>query len=240
MRRTTSVISAISAAILLVILFCGIYVSDYYAASDEAVKALASDNGISVEVLQDKVIFSPSLPKAGFIFYPGGKVEFTAYAPLMEALAERNILCVLLQMPGNLAVLDMDAANGISEQFPELDQWYIGGHSLGGSMAASYVSKSTEEFEGLALLASYSTANLSDTELQVISLFGTEDGVLNREKYEKYRSNLPQDAVEISIEGGNHAYFGSYGNQEGDGTASIIPQQQVQITADALAAFFTE
>lgn len=64
--------------------------------------------------------------------------------------------------------------------------------------------------------------------------------MLNREKYEKYRSNLPQDAVEISIEGGNHAYFGSYGNQEGDGTASIIPQQQVQITADALAAFFTE
>lgn len=171
MRRTTSVISAISAAILLVILFCGIYVSDYYATSDEAVKALASDNGISVEVLQDRVIFSPSLPEAGFIFYPGGKVEFTAYAPLMEALAERNILCVLLQMPGNLAVLDMDAANGISEQFPELDQWYIGGHSLGGSMAASYVSKSTEEFEGLALLASYSTANLSDTELQVISLF---------------------------------------------------------------------
>lgn len=240
MKRRISIISAVSAVILLIILFCGIYISDYYPASSEAVKALASDNKISVEVLHDRVIFSPSLPEAGFIFYPGGKVEFTAYAPLMEALAERNILCVLLQMPGNLAVLNTDAADGIPEQFLELDTWYIGGHSLGGSMAASYVSECSDEFEGLALLASYSTADLSGTALRVISLIGTEDGVLNQEKYEKYRFNLPQDTVEISIEGGNHAYFGSYGDQEGDGAAAITPREQIQVTADSLTSFFIE
>ena len=158
----------------------------------------------------------------------------------MKALAERNILCVLLQMNCNLAVLDINAAESIPEQHPEIAVWYIGGHSLGGSMAASYVSKHPEEFKGLALLASYSTTDLSGSVLQVISLFGTEDGVLNQEKYGKYRSNLPQDTVEISIEGGNHAYFGSYGNQEGDGNASITPRQQIMITADALATFFAE
>lgn len=164
---------------------------------------------------ENMTIFAPENPAVGFVFYPGGKVEYTAYAPLMLALAERDILCVLVEMPLNLAVLDMGAAEGIPEQYTEVETWYIGGHSLGGSMAASYAAEHTEEYAGLVLLAAYSTAEISD--MDVISLYGSEDGVLNREKYQEYRSNLPESTVETVIEGGNHAGFGSYGFQEGDG-----------------------
>ena len=101
-------------------------------------------------------------------------------------------------------------------------------------MAASYVSKHTEDFEGLVLLASYSTEDLSDSGLKVFSVYGSEDGVLNREKYEEYRSNLPEDTVEYVIEGGNHAGFGSYGEQEGDGQARISQGEQIAITVEKI------
>ena len=171
------------AVLLAVCIAFGVYVNDYYHAD----------------------------PTAGLIFYPGGKVENTAYAPLLHDLAEDGILCVLVKMPCNLAVLDMNAADSIPERFSEVTDWYIGGHSLGGAMAASYAAKHTDELDGLVLLAAYSTADLTDSGLRVYAAYGSEDGVLNREKYEADRINLPQDTTETVIDGGCHAGFGSYG-----------------------------
>ena len=226
-----------AAFLLLLMLGCGIYVSDYYRA-EETIGALIPS--VSVEISDDRMIFLPEEAEAGLIFYPGGKVEFTAYAPLMAELAQQNILCVLLKMPLNLAVLDMDAANGIQEKYPEIEEWYIGGHSLGGSMAASYVVDHVDEYEGLILLGSYSTAELANTDLNVISIYGSEDEVLNSEKYENNRTNLPADFTEYEIEGGCHAYFGVYGHQDGDGTPTISNQQQIEITAQQIADWMEE
>ncbi len=114
--------------------------------------------------------------------------------------------------------------------------WYIGGHSLGGAMA-HYAAKHTDELDGLVLLAAYSTAALTDSGLRVYAAYGSEDGVLNREKYEADRTNLPQDTTETVIDGGCHAGFGSYGAQKGDGTPTISAEEQQRQTADALAAW---
>lgn len=235
MNKKWKIFVAILAVLLVIILACGIYVGDYYRAGEVAVVAMADGSGITVTETKDRTVFAPDAPEAGLIFYPGGKVEYTAYAPLMKALAEKSILCVLLEMPCNLAVLDMSAAEGIPAEFPEIDTWYIGGHSLGGSMAASYAAEHTEEFSGLVLLAAYSTAEITD--LSVISLYGSEDGVMNREKYQECRKNLPENTVETVIEGGNHAFFGNYGLQDGDGEALITAEDQIVITAEELFAF---
>jgi alpha/beta superfamily hydrolase len=152
----------------------------------------------------------------------------------MEKLAENGILCVLVHMPGNLAVLDINAADGIREMYPEIKTWYIGGHSLGGAMAASYAAKHSEDFSGLILLAAYSTADLSDSGLSVISVYGSMDGVLDRTQYEKYLPNLPDKAKEVVIEGGCHSYFGNYGMQEGDGTPTITREEQMEETVEAI------
>jgi alpha/beta superfamily hydrolase len=152
----------------------------------------------------------------------------------MEKLAENGILCVLVHMPGNLAVLDVNAAEGIQEMYPEIKTWYIGGHSLGGAMAASYAAKHSDDFSGLILLGAYSTVDLTDSGLAVLSVYGSRDGVLDKEKYEKYFFNLPDKAEEVVIEGGCHSYFGSYGMQEGDGTPTITREQQMEETVEAI------
>lgn len=215
---------------------CGIYIGNYYHADSAALEVIENpENGISVtEEKNDYIVFAPENPSAGLIFYPGGKVQYEAYAPLMEACAQKGILCVLVHMPGNLAVLDINAADGIREQFPGIDHWYMAGHSLGGSMAASYLGSHTEEFDGLILLAAYSTEDLSGTDLDVLSVYGSEDGVLKMDSYEKYRENLPDDFTEYVIPGGCHAGFGSYGPQDGDGQPEISSEEQIRLTVDAI------
>ena len=225
----------IAAAVLLVLAAAvAVYAGDYYRAEETAAMAMKGNETVRVEQTGNLTVFAPEDPAAGFIFYPGGKVEHTAYAPLLLSLAEEDILCVLVQMPLNLAVLDSGAAAEIPEQFPELETWYIGGHSLGGSMAASWAAKHTEELDGLILLAAYSTADLQASGLDVMSIYGSEDGVLNLGKYTAYLPNLPENTLEVVIPGGNHAQFGWYGDQDGDGTAAISREEQLQITVRSI------
>lgn len=236
-------ITAIIVAAVLIILttVCGIYLNDYYRADYDAVaEAITEAKDIEIYELDEKVtVFSPTWEsEVGFIFYPGGKVEARAYEPLMAALASRGIVAVLCEMPFNLAVLDVGAAEGIPEMLPEVKSWYIGGHSLGGSMAASYLADNKDIIDGLVLLGSYSTANVSDS--RALSIYGSEDGVMNREKYEQYRSNLPEGFTEVTISGGNHAYFGMYGEQDGDGKATIKAEEQIDYTAARIAEFILQ
>lgn len=219
----------------ILVLCCFAYVSDYYPADDTAAAALVSDDMVTVEqTTKNMIVFSPQNPSAGLIFYPGGKVEYTAYSPLLHDLAAQGILCVLVKMPCNLAVLDINAAEGIQEMFPEIASWYIGGHSLGGSMAASYVAGKTADYHGLILLAAYATKDISQSDLNVLCIFGNRDGVLNMQKYNDNQINLPKNTEELQIEGGCHAQFGSYGTQKGDGTPVISGEEQRQITVQRI------
>jgi hypothetical protein len=214
------------------------YINDYYKADETAVMTISNPQK-SITVTEENGVFTfePQNPVAGIIFYPGGKVQAEAYAPLMQTLAENGVLSVLVTMPGNLAVLDMNAADGLQEKYPEIQSWYMSGHSLGGSMASSFIAENSKDFDGIILLASYSTADLSETELDVISIYGTNDGVLNMEKYEEYKPNLPEDFKEVVINGGCHAYFGAYGEQEGDKKATITREEQIEITVKEILQF---
>lgn len=231
-KKSKAARAAVVAAVILLVIMagCAVYLGDYYAAAPEAFDA-------GMRVCDDgDLLWEPEGANAGLIFYPGGKVEHAAYAPLMGALADKGILCVLVEMPFRLAVFDVGAAEGIPEAYPQIERWYIGGHSLGGSMAANYLAGSPGAYEGLILLGSYAADDLSGTDLDVLSILGSEDRVLNREKYEQNKANLPDDFCEVVIDGGCHAYFGMYGPQDGDGTPTITNEEQITLTADAIAA----
>ena len=235
-KRRRYIILALSVLVMAIIVgVCAGYVGDYYRADQDAIGAFVPMNAVSIETMEDgMMVFTPPNADTGFIFYPGGKVEASAYQPLMAACAEQGILCILVEMPYHLAILDINAADGIQEQYPEIEKWYIGGHSLGGSMAAFYLADHMDDYEGLILLGSYSTADLSETDLNVFSVYGSEDQVMNHKKYDENKSNLPNDFVEVVIEGGCHAYFGMYGAQEGDGNPTISNEEQIFLTAEQL------
>lgn len=235
------------AGIVLFVLFalilaCGIYLSDYYKADFSEIERVL---GKSESQLYEKSLLKEGtlcfLPKAGaktgFVFYPGGKVQYNAYEPLLAKLAEKGIACFLVKMPFNLAVFNINGAEKVLNQFPEIENWFIGGHSLGGSMAASFLGKNQFDIKGLILLASYSTVDFSEVDIKLLSIFGSEDKVLNLEKYTENKSHFSKNAKEVVIEGGNHAGFGFYGPQKKDGKASISSINQIEQTARLILEF---
>ena len=235
-RVLISIISIFCVVVAILSAFF-IYTGIYYHTDEAAVSEYTEAKvGVHCEKADGKYFVYGEQKAAGIVFYPGGKVEYTAYLPLMYALAERGYFCVLVKMPFNLAVLNPNAAKGIAGS-RGIERWYIAGHSLGGSMAAQFASKHSSDFEGLILLGSFSANDLSNTQLKVLSIYGSEDKVLNKKKYENYKSNLPADFTEFVIEGGCHAGYGMYGTQKGDGTPAISNAQQIEITADQIANF---
>lgn len=209
------------------------YVGNYYRVD---IKLLETYNDINVESVKydNMITYGMEDSQVGIIFYPGGKVEYTAYEPLMKSLAAKGFFCVLLKMPYNLAVFGIDSADGMPDTYPKIRSWYMMGHSLGGSMAGMYLVDNYNSYDGLVLLSSYVTNDLSNTDLNVISIYGSEDKILNKDKYNKYKDNLPLNLNDIVIQGGNHAYFGVYGKQNGDGDALITNEQQIKQTVDLL------
>ena len=226
------------ALVLTVIVGGGaLYFSDYYRADDVALAAAASTDVVEVcELDSGELAFVPQGATVGLVFYPGAKVQAEAYAPLLMRCAERGVLCVLVRAPLNFALLDISAAREAVEQFPDIEHWVLAGHSLGGVAASEYLAGNPDASDALVLLAAYSASDVSSSDLRVLTIAGSADGVLNRAAYEEARGNLPAGSEEIVIEGGNHAHFGNYGEQRGDGTATISREEQQGQTADAIVA----
>ncbi len=209
-------------------------------AMPEVLAALQSDPEVMVDQDGRWIVFTPadSQPTTGLIFYPGGRVDPRAYAPAARQIAAEGYLVAIVPMPLNLAVFGADAAADVMEAYPEIENWAVGGHSLGGAMAASFAKDHGDEISGLALWAAYpaSSDDLSATGLDVASVYGTLDGLATGEKIEASRALLPADTTWAPIAGGNHAQFGWYGDQAGDNPAEISRiEQQNQIVKATLA-----
>lgn len=233
------ILGVICAVVLVGAIGFTIYVNDYYAGDETAEAALESTETVAVEHLSNgDIAFIPDDPKAGVVFYPGGKVQAEAYAPLLQDLAEKGFLCVLVPMPFNLAVFNVNGADGIQDLYPQIDKWILMGHSLGGSMAASYASAHDGQWAGLVLLGSYTTSDLADNNIEVLRIYGSNDQVMNRDAYKQNAVNVRDGSLECIIDGGNHAQFGSYGAQSGDGDATIPVHEQQQETAEIIAKKF--
>ena len=223
--------------ILMFVIGCG-----SYPAGDLANQALESDELATVTISDDWIHFEPATPISDFgvIFYPGGKVEAEAYAPILKEISRRGLDTYLLYVPRDLAILNTDAALNVMDTRTETEAWVLAGHSLGGVAAAKMTSEDTRVV-GLSLWASYpsGSVDLSDSTIAVQSLVGTEDAVVNWENWETSSEQLPESTDWIQIEGGNHSQFGDYGLQEGDGTATISPEAQWEYTANALQEMIT-
>lgn len=203
---------------------------------ERASAALESGDGVTVTHTDDGWVFLPEsewgVPATGLVFYPGGRVDARSYAPFARALAAEGHAVVIVEVPLSLAVLEVGAADDViaSPQLAAVTRWAVGGHSLGGAMAAQYLADARHpEVEGLLLLAAYppSGADLSGSGVSVTDVTATLDSVLDRENWVAGRARLPENAYRVSISGGNHAGFGDYGEQPGDTAATCTPEEQL-------------
>lgn len=208
----------------------------------EALAALGSDEHVQVG-LDRFIVFQPAnkKPTMGFVFYPGGRIDYRSYAAPLHKIAAEGYLVILLPVRLNLALFDVNAADRAMAGFPEIRQWVVGGHSLGGVAAAAYAgSVALENLDGVIFWASYpGDDTLKNTGLKVLSVYGSLDtDVVDRLK--ESHANLPQDAEFVVIDGGNHSQFGHYGLQAGDARATITTLEQQKQVVKATVQFLKE
>jgi predicted esterase len=205
----------------------------------KALQALESDESVTISEGKYWLEFTPAnrTPNTGLIFYPGGRVDYRAYSPLLREIARGGYSVFLVKMPLNLAVFGVDRADALIAAYPDISFWYIGGHSLGGAMAASYVYNNPVGMQGLILWAAYpaESNDLSGSGFPVLSIIANRDGLATLDKIKESSPYLPANTEWVEIDGGNHAQFGSYGPQNGDLEATIsVAEQQRQIVLATL------
>ncbi len=231
----------ISIVLIIVVLFGGfaIYVNDYYKPDTSVETYLSGNDKVHVIPIKDGLFLDSKGEDKALIFYPGAKVEYTSYLPMLMQLAEEGIDCFLVEMPFHLAFFGINKADSLMEQY-YYEHWYLSGHSLGGAMAAYYASSHLDILDGLVLFAAYPTKDLKGEDFSVVSIYGSEDKVLNRKKLEEGKQYMPEYYSEVCIQGGNHSQFGNYGEQKGDGIATISRENQQKTSIEAVLTMIQE
>lgn len=243
-NKRNAIIAILLVLLLVAILGAGGFVLWANAAAPpmpEALAALRTDELVAFKDQNGWLVFRPvnqadsldALPDTGLIIYPGGRVDYRAYAPVARAIAMHGYLVVIPPVPLNLAFLDVNKAAEIMLAFPEIKQWAVAGHSLGGVAASSFASAHPDRVQGIAFWASYPAGDMHTFPGAVVSISGSNDGLSTPDKIQASKANLTPQAVYVVIDGGNHSQFGYYGAQDGDNAATITREQQQAQIVDA-------
>ncbi|MET0296721.1 MAG: alpha/beta hydrolase [Microbacterium sp.] len=208
------------------------------AAEPDPLAAVRADDRIAITDDAAAIVLAPAsgASEVGLVYIPGAKVDPWAYAAKLSGLVAEEDLTVVITKPWlNLAFFDLRPLDAFTSLAPDVDEWIVGGHSLGGVKACMLAG----DADALALFASYCSNDVSASGLPVLSISGSEDGLSTPQKIADARHLLPADAELVEIEGASHASFGDYGPQAGDGTPTISDADMTaQLTAlvGALAA----
>ncbi|WP_435749347.1 alpha/beta hydrolase [Microbacterium sp. PMB16] len=205
------------------------------AAEPEPLAGVRANPAITVEDAEQGIVLAPADGDSdfGLVFVPGAKVDPWAYAPILQGLAEEGVTVVITRPWLNLAFFDPRGLDAFTSADPEIDTWTVGGHSLGGVRACQLAA----DADALVLFGSYCATDLSTSDLPVLSLSGSEDGLSTPEKIQDARDQLPDDAEMIQIDGASHASFGDYGPQDGDGTPTISADEMHADVTRAVGGF---
>ncbi len=237
MKKVIWIFVGLLAIIIIALLGFVAYTQLATASPDRVAQAaLLSSSDVQVES-GEWLLFQPAdgQPTTGLVFYPGGLVDPRAYAPFAQDIAAQGYLVAIPSMPLNLAVLGIGEAKQVIDAYPEIQQWAVGGHSLGGAMAAQFIKDNPEAADGLVLWGAYPAgdADISSRVLQAVSIYGSNDGLSSPEEIEASKKLLPPGTVYVALEGGNHAQFGYYGPQPGDNDPALSQQEQQDRVVEA-------
>lgn len=230
------IMKVILVLVIIIITSVGVWLNITYSPDDTALKYMNDTERVYIKQEDFGISFIPSEQKntSGIIFYPGAKVESTAYSPLAFKLAEEGYMVTIVQMPFNLSVLDVDKGKEVINHYEDVEEWYIGGHSLGGAMAGSFAYDYTDLIKGVFFLGAYPVEDLSDSKLDVLLINGSLDSIINQERLNEAKNLIPENDKYIILHGGNHSQFGSYGLQNNDQEAEMSFEEQQEQTTELI------
>ena len=233
MKKTLKIIVT-TLVTVIVIAFAGFYIWSQltFKASEDLSEYVDMDY---IKQEENWLVFEPeNQATTGIILYPGAKVEPEAYSYYAEQLADASYAVYIPRVNFNFAIFDINQAELIMKEFTNIENWIVGGHSLGGVAAASFAYDNMDAVDGLLFLASYpsDSNDFSETKLPILSLYAENDGLTTVEKIEDTKGLLSSETTLYEIKGGNHAQFGMYGEQKGDGEATISVKEQQEIMAE--------
>ncbi|MBI9049365.1 MAG: hypothetical protein JEZ00_08095 [Anaerolineaceae bacterium] len=213
--------------------------------ADQAAESAAiSDDLVEISNQPKLIALVPRdvILQRGIIFYPGARVDPVAYIPMLRSLAEEGIVVIIPKMPLNYAIFGINRTAEIQDAYPQVTCWIIAGHSLGGSMAAEYAKENSYRLDGIVFVASYPGKNTSlhGMDIQGLVIRGTNDGLVSEEEIDQVLENFPTDTKIVVLQGANHAQFGHYGVQRGDGQATMSAEEQDAATSLAILEFVGE
>ncbi|MGY4385732.1 hypothetical protein ACVWYN_002778 [Pedobacter sp. UYP24] len=218
-----------------------VWASFGYDADKEVLSNALKNRNVIIENTDKYISITPFNHKSnkGYIFYPGAKVQPEAYISKLSSIAVfNNVEIFIPKMYKNLAFFGINKASEIQKRFPKITHWYIGGHSLGGSMACLYASKNHKSVDGILIFGTYSGTDISKEMKKVRSINGEQDGVFPEEKIKKHKDELPNDAQIIFIKGMNHSDIGNYGFQSGDHPSKLANNVVIDELVNATKGFF--
>lgn len=231
--------------IAILIFAVTVYLFQHYEPTAEATVLIERQSDTIVEEkigLKKALVITPTEvdESTGWIIYPGGKVDYRAYAILGYQLAqESGQRVIIVSFPFHLAVFDINAGKAWTDKYDDTEQWYVIGHSLGGVMGAQ-MAKNNEKVKGIGFLASYPSADFSGSDVRMISIRGSSDKILNLAAFADAQSKFSPYTEFYVIQGGNHSQFGSYGFQKDDGMATVTKENQIKTVVDFLVLWGSE
>jgi Alpha/beta hydrolase family len=243
-RAQRRIILAVPLLVLAFLLVVTLAYARPFVATPAATAALRSEKDVRIS---DRLVWYELIPvkkdaagddikpTTGLLFVPGARVDSRAYAHVLRPLAEAGYLVAVLKEPFGFSLFDADQGKKVLDVHPEITYWAVGGHSLGGTTAASLADQD-ERVKGLVLFASYPADNLVRTDLKAVSISGAADGFTTPADIEASKGKLPPNTSYVVINGAVHSSFGDYGEQSGDGIATgDRSAAQTEITRAALA-----
>lgn len=167
--------------------------------------------------------------KIGFIIFPGVKADERAYSYLASLLNQEGHTVVIPKVRFHLSA-SADQGIKIMTDKEEITRWYLIGHSAGGIPLSRIALSSPEKIEGIVLLASYILSDLSEYNLRTLRISASDDGIMNEKRMLENLEFLPENAINLVLEGTNHQGFGAYDSFSKDGEATMTWQEQQEET----------
>lgn len=241
MRYLKRFLVALAAVLVVAVTLGFVWTLNPSQAEQAAYDAAMANPNVITEVQGDFIVIQPKdgQPKVGLLFYPGMHVASEAYTFKLASIVEATGIGIVVGRPPlSMAFLAINQADDMRRLLPEVETWYVGGHSMGGAVACLYAKSNADALDGVILFGTYCGSDLASTDLRVLIISGGNDGLFPPDEIESKRSDLPASARVEIIPGMNHAQFGNYGEQFGDAPALISDDEALAAITAAVEAFF--